>query len=102
MINNAVQIIRLAVRPIQCALVTRCRNNLDDRKLKSHRAALATRALKLGGRVIGWIKFSDATTSHPVNVYRRSPERRVNRRLAQIQAATQSAEEIKSAKRICA
>ena len=36
------------------------------------------------------------------HVYLRSPEKRVKRRRAQIQAARQSAEEIESAKRVCA
>ena len=36
------------------------------------------------------------------HVYLRSPEKRVKRRRAQIQAARQSAEEIESAKSVCA
>jgi hypothetical protein len=36
------------------------------------------------------------------HVYLRSPEKRVKRRRAQIQAARQSAEEIESGKRVCA
>jgi hypothetical protein len=36
------------------------------------------------------------------HVYLRSPEKRVKRRRAQIQAARQSAEEMESAKRVCA